>query len=122
MPQRPAIGEVLSNLARAGQAYAEQVMAGAAKKWITEHREELLSAIQYAQAERGAALIHQFCREVPLAAGLVTLAMRGSPDMAIAAISTYDAALGEQLRQHRGNLEKIQEYYRLGAEQKGKRS
>ena len=118
MPQRPSIGETIREAGRAVQASAAQLAAGAAKSWLADHREELLAVIQQAKTERGAALLHEFCRKVPLAAGVVALAMKGTPEMAIAAIGMYDEDLGTQLGQHRGNIAKLQEYWRLGAVQK----
>ena len=39
-----------------------------------------------------------------------------NPEMAIAAIGMYDPELGDKLKQHRGNLEKLQQYWRLGGQ------
>ena len=115
---RATIGEVMRKVGGVVQSSASQLATGAAKTWLEEHRVELLETIQKAQTERGAELLHEFCRKVPLAAGLVAMAMNGSPDMAIAAIGMYDPKLGAEMNTHRENLVKLQEYWRRGAEQR----
>jgi len=114
---RPSIGETLRQVGSHIQANAAQLVTGAAQSWLEENREELMQVIAQAQTERGAALLHEFCRKVPLAAGVVTLAMKGTPDQAIMAISMYSPALGEQMKEHRENIATLQEYWRRGAAQ-----
>jgi hypothetical protein len=117
---RPSLSTILSNVANAArviQANGSQIIAGATKVWLEEHREELIATIIEARTERGAAMLHEFCIQFPALAGLVTLAMKGSPEMAIAAIAFYDPKVAETMQKHRGNLEKLQDYWRRGAEQ-----
>jgi hypothetical protein len=115
MPARPTIGSIIATVARSIQSNSAQLAAGAVKSWMMAHRVELLTVIQQAQTERGAELLRELCRQVPIAAGAINFAMSGSPGMAILAIRAYDPELAQQLDQHRGNLEKLQEYWRLGA-------
>lgn len=115
--KRLSIGDQLKQVAGVVQGAATQMAAGAVKSWMVDHRAELMEVIQQAQTERGAALLHELCRKVPIVAGFVSMAMNGSPDMAIAAIGSFDRGLGDQLKQHRANVVKLQEYWRLGAAQ-----
>lgn len=118
MPARASIADTIKRVGSFIQDNAAQLAAGAAKSWLAAHREELLVVIQQAKTERGAALLEQFCKEVPLVAGAITLAMKGTPQMAILAISVYDPSLAEELGKHQANFEKLQQYWRLGAENK----
>jgi hypothetical protein len=116
-PLRPSIADTLKQLGNTLRTNAAQLATGAAQSWLEENREELMQVIAQAQTERGAALLHEFCQKVPLAAGVVTLAMKGTPEQAILAISVYSPSLGEQMKGHRKNIATLQEYWRRGAAQ-----
>lgn len=115
MAQRPNIGSLLGQVGNGLQSSAARLVTGAAKAWLDANRAELLQVIATAQTKRGAELLHEFCRQVPLAAGLIKMAMGGTPEMAIATIGIYSPDLSEQLKAQRDNIAKLQEYWRLGA-------
>jgi hypothetical protein len=108
MALRPNIGSVIRQVGLAAQASATQLLAGGTKKWMLDHREELLTVIEQAKTERGAQLLNEFCKQFPVAAGIVAVAMKGTPEMAIAAISFYDEELANRLRPMRANIELLQ--------------
>lgn len=116
MQQRPTLGALLGQVGSAVQNSAARLVTGAAQEWLEANRAELLHVIATAQTERAAALLQELCTKVPLAAGLISMAMNGSPEMAIAAIGIYSPPLAEQLAAQRDNVVKLQEYWRRGAE------
>lgn len=116
MSQRPSIGSMLSKLGGNLQTNAIQALQGAVLTWLEANQDELLSAINQAQYERGAAVLDAFCQRFPWLAGPVVLAMRGTPAQAIDAIGAYDAALAAELRNHEAEFAELQKCWLKGRE------
>lgn len=106
---RPSLASIL-------QRSSQQLIRGALKNWLDEHREDILHFLKTAQTERGAALLHGICKQLPAVAGVVTMLMQGTPEQAISNISLYDESLAAELRKNIGSFRKLQEAYIRGRE------
>ena len=106
----------MKNVGQNVQANMAQLLRGALVRWLETNRADLLSTLAQADYERGAQLLDSLCSRFPWVAGVVTTAMNGSPETAIAAIASYDPALAAELAQHKAQFAELQACWLRGRE------
>lgn len=102
----------LQNFIERGRAAIASFAEAQVRDWIQTHRSELIAAIEQAQSERGAWLLHSFCNDYPAMAFVVTMLMGGTVENAIENVARFDPATAEAIAKNRGNFEKLQAHWR----------
>jgi hypothetical protein len=103
---------LVNRIAATAQAYVQDELRSHIGRYIDAHRDELIDALRTAEHERGRQWLHALCAEYPLAAGIVTMLMRGTPEQAIVNIERFDPKLARSLAQHIDNFKKLQQHWR----------
>jgi hypothetical protein len=102
----------LNRLVAAGQSFVQSELRAQIGKYVADHREELIEALQTAQHERGREWLRALCAEYPAAAFLVSMLMNQTPAEAIVNVERFDPVLAKQLAQHLGTFENLQRHWR----------
>lgn len=99
---------LLDRIKHVGVSVVRPLAQQTINNYVAEHRAELIEALERCQVERGRAWLNALCDEYPIAAGFVTLAMRGTPEQAIVSIAIFDEELARELAQHIDVLKQLQ--------------